>query len=106
MSYPTKTKGLRSITVDGARYRWRFHSGRDDSKVTLQSSDSGGQQAIVTLRGFRDPWLAFSDGYAKFVPIPPKLVRRMIHQAIAAGWKPARRAAPVRFDFKSHENVV
>ena len=100
MSYATKTKGYRNITVESVRYRWRFDSGKDDSTVTLLGGDSGGQPAIVTLRGLRDPWLAFSDGTARFVAITPKMVRRMVGQALAAGWQPERRGAPVRIDFK------
>ena len=106
MSYPAKAKGYRRITVEGVCYRWRFVSGRDDSTVTLQGGDSGSQQAIVRVRGLRDPWVAFSEGTAKFVTVSPKMVRRMILQALAAGWQPEQRAAPIRLDFESHENIV
>src|ERR1051325_817058 len=106
MSYATKAKGFRSITVEGARYRWCFRSGKDDSTVTLQGGESGGQQAIVTMRGVRDPWLAFSEGEVKFLTVSPRIVRRMIQQALGQGWQPAQRAAPFRFDFDTHENVV
>ena len=86
MSYAKKANGFRRITVEGAGYRWCFRPGRDDSTVTLQGSESGGQQAIVTLRGVRDPWLAISDGDAQFVSVTPRVVRRMIQQrCLAAG---------------------
>jgi hypothetical protein len=99
MSYPTKAKGFRSIIVEGVQYRWCFRSGSDDSRVTLQGSESGGQQAVVVLPGVRDPWLAVSDGGAKVTTVSPKIVRRMIQHALSVGWQPARRGAPVRFDF-------
>jgi len=105
MGYASKSKGYRNITVEGVRYRWRFDSDNENSTVTLQGSESGGQQAIVTLRGLRDPWLAFADGTARFVVVSPKMVRRMVCQALAAGWQPQRRGAPVRFDFHANENV-
>jgi len=106
MSYPTKAKGFRSITVEGVRYRWCFRSGKDDSTVTLQGSESGYQQAVVMMRGVRDPWLTFSDGRAKVFVVSSRIVRGMIQQAFAHGSQPARRAAPVKFDFETHENVV
>ena len=106
MSYAKKTNGFRRITVEGGGYRWCFRSGRDDSTVTLQGSESGGQQAIVTMRGVRDPWLAISDGDAQFVTVTPRVVRRMIQQALARGWQPSRRAAPLRFDFESHDDAA
>lgn len=106
MSYATKAKGFRNITVDGVRYRWRFAAGKDDSSVTLHSGESGGQQAVAVLRGLRDPWLAFSDGGAKFTTISPRTVGRMIRRALAAGWEPTRRAAPMRFDFELQEDVA
>jgi hypothetical protein len=97
MSYATKTKGYRSITINGVRYRWRFVAGKDDGTVTLQGGESGGQQAVVTLRGWKDPWLALSDGNAKPFVVSPKLVRSMVTQALAAGWEPGKRAP----DFKT-----
>jgi hypothetical protein len=106
MSYPTKTKGYRNITVEGVPYRWRFNSGKDHSTVTLQGSEPGGQQAIIKLRGWRDPWLNFSDGTAKSVTFSPKMVRRMIQEALAAGWQPTRRAAAIHRDFETHEYLT
>jgi hypothetical protein len=106
MSYAKKTNGFRNITVEGARYRWCFRSGRDDSAVTLQGSAPGGQQAVVTMRGLRDPWLAFSDGDARFVAVTPRTVRRMIHQALARAWQPTRRAAPLTFDYEPDDRAA
>jgi hypothetical protein len=101
MGHAQKAKGFRAITVDGASYRWCFRSGAEDSTVKLQGTNSGGQQAVVTMRGVRDPWVAFSDGNAEWISVTPRIARRMILQALARGWQPARRAAPLRFDFES-----
>lgn len=106
MSYPKKTNGFRHITFEGAGYRWSFRSGRDESTVTLQGSESGGQQATVTMRGLRDPWLAFSDGDARFVSVTPRMIRRMIQQALARGWQPTRRAAPLTFDYEPDDRAA
>jgi len=100
MSYPAKTKGYRSISVEGVRYRWRFVAGKDDGTVTLQGGESGGQQAVVTLRDAGDPWLALSEGKARFFVVSPKLVRSMVTQALAAGWEPGKRGAAVKLDFR------
>ncbi len=100
MSYARKTKGFRTINVDGVQYRWCVRTGPDHGTVTLQGRESGGQQAIVTMRGLRDPWLAFSDGQAKFFTVLPKMVPRLIQQALAHGWQPAQRAAALRFEFE------
>ena len=100
MSYATKAKGFRNITVEGVGYRWRFAANNEDSSVTLQGSESGFQQAVAILRGLRDPWLAFSEGDATFVTISPKMVRSMVRRALADGWQPSRRAKPMKFDFE------
>jgi hypothetical protein len=91
MSYTTKAKGYRSITVEGVRYRWRFVTGKDKGTVTLQGDDPSGQQAIVTSRSWSDPWLSLSDGKAKAFAVAPKLVRELILLALAKGWKPGKR---------------
>ena len=106
MSYAKKANGFRSITVEGAGYRWCFQSGRDNSTVTLQGRESGGQQAVVAMRGLRDPWLAFSDGDARIVSVTPRLVRRMIQQALARGWEPSRRAAPLTLDYEPEDRAT
>lgn len=91
MSYTTKAKGYRSITVDGVRYRWRFVAGKDKGTITLQGDVSSGQQAIVTSPDWRDPWLALAEGKAKAFTVTPNLVRGFIQQALAKGWEPGTR---------------
>ncbi len=100
MSYARKAKGFRSIRVAGVEYRWCVRTGRDYARVILQGGESGGQQAVVTMRGLRDPWLAFPDSQTKFFTVSPKMVPSIIHRALALGWQPARRMAPLRFEFE------
>ncbi|QIF02482.1 hypothetical protein [Roseimicrobium sp. ORNL1] len=106
MSYAKKTNSFRRITVDGAVYRWRFRFAEHDSTMTLQGTESSGQQAIVTMRGVRDPWLNFPAPDVKLVTITARIARRMIQQALARGWKPTERIAPFTFDHEpEHETA-
>lgn len=102
MSYPAKTKGYRSITVNGVRYRWRFVSGKDDGTVTLQGSDSSKQQAMVTSRSWSDPWLSLSDGKAKAFTVAPKLVQGLILLALVKGWEPGKQGKALKL---ANENI-
>lgn len=103
MSYPKKTKGYRGITVEGIRYRWLLRSGPEGSWVTLQGTESGGQQAVVWLRGVPDFWLSFPGPATRIVNITPKLVRRMVQQALAQGWEPMQRGGMVSLDYVEEE---
>ena len=100
MSYPAKKKGFRNIVVDGARYRWCLRTGSDDNRVILQGDANGGQQAIVAVRGSRDPWLSISEGRAELIKMSPKTVRVMIQQALAAGWQPDQRRETLRINYQ------
>ena len=99
MSYAKKTNGYRSITVEGTRYRWCFRSGARDSTVTIQGAESSGQQAVAKLRDCPDPWLA-APTLTRQIVVTPRIVRRMIEQALAQGWQPTRRAAALTFYYK------
>jgi hypothetical protein len=103
MTYPKRTKGFRSITVNGAPYRWCFHLGQNDSTVTLQGQESSGQQASVTLPGVGDPWLAMPKGeITRPALVTPAIVRQIVKEALSRGWKPDKRIAPLNFDFIIH----
>jgi hypothetical protein len=106
MSYSTKTRGFRIITVDGARYRWCLRSGKDDSTVTLQSLESGRQQAIGTIRGAGDFWLNVPGRPQKDVGSCPGIIPQIIRQALAVGWKPEQRGGPIRFEIELGEGPV
>jgi hypothetical protein len=100
MSYARKQKGFRNIVVEGARYRWCLRTGIDYYHVVLQGALSEGQQAIVAMRGSRDPWLSISEGRAELVIMTPKTVRLMIQQALAAGWQPAQPREPLKINYQ------
>jgi hypothetical protein len=104
MSYAKKTNGYRGITVKGTRYRWCFRSDAQDSTVTLQGTESGGQQAVAILRDCPDPWITFPAA-TRWVLVTPKIVRQMIEQALARGWNPTRRAAPVTFYYEPDDHA-
>ncbi len=102
MSHPVKTKGFRVITVDGVTYRWRLRMGQNDSAVTLQSAKSAGQQAIITLLGVGDPWLAMPEGTSFRFIVTPATIRQLINDALQRGWNPNERVAPLKFEFITH----
>lgn len=79
-------------------YRWRLRMGEKDSTVTLQGSESSGQQVVITLAGIRNPWLAMPEEINRVV-VTPALVRELINEAIRRGWKPNERVAPIKFEF-------
>ena len=105
MSYAKKTNSYRGITVEGTRYRWCFRSGAQDSSVTIQGVESSGQQAVARLRDCPNPWLA-APALTRQILVTPKIVRRMIQQALARGWQPTRRAAPVTFDYEPDDDAA
>ena len=101
MSYPAKRNGLRGIFVDGVNYHWRFRSFANEGKLTLQGSESGRQQVVVTMPEIQDPWLALPNGSARRVAVTPKIIRVIIQQVLANGWNPTRRGATMQFRYES-----
>lgn len=99
MTYPKKAKGFRNITVNEVSYRWRLRMEQKDSTVTLQGQESSGQQAIVTLRGVNDPWLAMPQTKTDKFIVTPATIRQLINEALRRGWKPNERMAPIKFEF-------
>ncbi len=98
MAYATKTRGFRLITVAGVRCRWRASVGEWDTLVTLQSAcTKGAQQAQALVPDYTSSWLAFPELVSQFLVVTPALARRIIEQALALGWQPELRAAPLRF---------
>lgn len=74
MSYPTKLKGYRRITVDGVPYRWRFDTDTHHSMVTLQGGICSGQQVAVIFTDVPDWWLSFPEVNSRHVSITPRYV--------------------------------
>lgn len=100
MAYATTTRGFRIITVAGVRCRWRVRFGLKDASLTLQSATTkGGQQALVTLPGYPDPWVHFPDRVPPLI-VDPALVRRIVEGALALGWQPQERVSILSFTFR------
>lgn len=96
-------RGFRTIVVGEHRLRWRFAPGAVDSALTVVGP---GGRLTVTLRGWRDPWLALSgvtvDGATLSLAtsavndppiIGPGFVHAAVAHALAHGWDPQARGA-------------
>ncbi|WP_378174094.1 hypothetical protein [Aquimarina sp. SS2-1] len=79
-------KGLRSITVDGQKFYWKF-----DGKVMVYSDQIKNGLLIVDF-GWYDTWLFVNDNDNRpsdFEPksVTPKFVSESISFALTKGWK-------------------
>ena len=72
-------RGSRAIVVDGKRYRWTFSIDSGYSWLVVQLAAGTGRKLLVY-------------GPTDLEPMP-KLVTKMIEQAIALGWSPVNRGA-------------
>ena len=112
MAYPKKRRGFRTVTVGADRFRWRLQAGTPDSSLVIQGPESSGQELLVTLRGWQDPWFAISgvrvEGRHLYLEtaahnepsiITPRFVRRAILFGLAHGWDPSRATAPFRVTY-------
>jgi hypothetical protein len=110
MTHPKKKKSFRTIDVEGQKFRWHFRPSFDNSYLTLQSTVSSGEQLIIILLGWKDPWLAINDFHitdggnvldlytaAQNEPeiITNKFVRTVILHGLANDWKPNDRHPPL-----------
>ncbi len=103
MSYPKKAKGWRNLILDNQQFRWCLIAKAENSLLKLQGSSSVSQQAIVSLREWRDPWLSI--GQTDILPNKPKVVTaKFASQAVAFtlqnGWKPEESGSTVHFEYK------
>jgi hypothetical protein len=81
-------EGLRPITVDGTRYRWRF-----DGRLVVIPADRGGPQLYVDW-GWRD-WLEREGPGAEPLWVTPRFVAEAIRFAREHGW-PSSDGRPFR----------
>ena len=79
--------GLRSITVEGQRFRWRF----DDHLVVTPNGRSSPQLRVEW--GWRD-WLEPEVAGAERKVVTPRFVAEAIGFALSQGWKPAITGSP------------
>lgn len=94
MAFPSKTRGLRLITVNEAVFRWRFQASEWNSSLAVYGEASGAPLQ-VTLRGWQDCWIVFPTPTLNSpTQIGPAFTRRAIEFALQNGWQPAGKGAP------------
>lgn len=110
MAFPSKTRGLRSIGVNGSVSRWRFSPSRPDelnSTIAIYGAAPGHQplQVMLMLHKWSDPWLVFFFFPNKPAIIGPSFVRSAIEFALVKGWQPEE-SSPFVVQWKDEAFVV
>lgn len=104
MTHGHNRKRMRTLTVAGARYHWRFRPGAHGSTLLVQRAVRPGQRLQVELPEWHDPWLNLSgfhqteagelvlhsDAQNEPALITPGFVRAAVDFALARGWAPDR----------------
>jgi hypothetical protein len=85
--------GLRPITVDGRRFRWRF----DGLLVVIPAGRSGPQLRVDW--GWRD-WVEPQGQGPSPSVVTPRFVAEAIRFALTNGWQPAVSGPPLRLAFE------
>lgn len=85
---------LRPITVDGARYRWRF-----DGRLVVVPGDRSGPPLYVDW-GWRD-WLEADGPGADPQVVTPGFVAAAVRFAATLGWPAPAGGPPVRVEFQA-----
>jgi hypothetical protein len=109
--HPRRPKRFRRIVVRDVSFSWRFRPGPYDSVLVVVGPGASGCRLVVTLRGWKDPWLSLSgfqivDGKmqlyssARNAPavVAPAFVRVAIEHALDAGWNHGARAPDFALD--------
>jgi len=92
-------KGLRRISVDGARYVWKLSIDSGYFTIVVELASDAGQRLEARTRRDRH----HGDARA----ITPAGVAAVIRAAIHDGWQPAARKSPFRMtDIDSHIDLV
>jgi hypothetical protein len=86
--------GLRPITVEGTRYRWRFNG-----RLVVIPRDRSSPQLTVDW-GWQD-WLEPGVQSKDPLVVTPSFVDAAIRFAIANGWKPETNGAPFQLGFEA-----
>ena len=99
MAFPSRTRGLRTITVNEAVFRWRF-APREWNSSPMVYGEVSGAPLHVTLRGWQDHWLVFPTPTPNSpTPIGPAFARLAIEFALRSGWQPERKGAPFSIEW-------
>jgi hypothetical protein len=103
MAKPKKTKALRTLVVDDKRIRWRISINALRTAVVLQGDLLNGQQAVITIHDWDDPW--DTTGEVRLLPNDPeaitaKFVRDSARFALENGWLPEQAGQPMLIDYR------
>lgn len=113
---PRRPRGFRRIVVRDVSFSWRFRPGPHDSTLVVVGPGASGCRLVVTLHGWKDPWLSLSgfqivDGVMQLYSsarnqpavVAPAFVRAAIEHALDQGWDHAARVPDFALD--SHDGV-
>lgn len=84
---------LRSITVEGQRFRWRF-----DGRLVVVPEGRSSPQLCVEW-GWRD-WLDPEGAGAELRVVTPRFVAEAIGFALSHGWQPATAGPPFSLSYR------
>lgn len=80
-------KGSRTIEIEAVTYRWAVRDNGDHRSVVAEHVDEPGQALHVAISRFDHPGN---------VAITPKVVERLVREAIKCGWHPGRAGGAFR----------
>ena len=96
MTFPTKMRGYRLVTIGEELYRWRFTADHDSGWLTVLKESGTMSSLIVSLPEFREFWIHFPK-WSKDTPLlrmTPALVVIITQEALELGWTPTRVGPP------------
>ena len=88
------SKSLRSIVVDGARFRWRF-----DERVVVVPDGRSGPPLYVEWDW--KEWTEPEGAGPKPLIVTPRFVADAIRSAVSMGWSPTEEKRPWHLQFKN-----
>ena len=103
MSYPRKSRGWRTISIDRQVFLWHFDPGHGHAYLKLQGGEKGGRQAIIYMRDWHDVWLHMPDKMPPNAPyiVTPQFVELAIRFALTHGWTPDQNGEMLRFGYRN-----
>ncbi len=110
MAFPTRRRGLRSITMNNTLFRWRFSPSRPNeisSTLVVYDSIPAHQMLKLTLHGWIDPWAVFpfaTNNQPRI--ISSAFVRSAIEFTLAKGWQPDQKGAPFVVQWKDESFTI
>ena len=102
MSYPRRSKGWRTLTVEHQQFWWRFSTGVTNI-LTLQGTASSSRQVVVTLRDWHDPWSCIGQAHLPQTSLkssPPVLCARLLISLWHMAGQPEQSDPPLHVDYR------